>query len=46
MLDKYIELLNDKKFVSIITSGTAAIDNVKSRHNIIYNLFQEVLADD
>ncbi|MCI8983465.1 MAG: DUF262 domain-containing protein [Hungatella sp.] len=46
LLNKYIELLNDKKFVSIITSGTAAIDNVKSRHNIIYNLFQEVLADD
>lgn len=46
LLKKYIELLKDKKFVGIITSGTAAIDNVKSRHSIIYNLFQEVLADD
>lgn len=46
LLDKYKGLLYDKKFVSIITSGTAAIDNVKSRHIMIYNLFQEVLADD
>jgi len=46
LLEKYIELLKNEKFVSIITSGTAAIDNVKSRHNIIYGLFQEVLKDD
>lgn len=43
---KYKKLLKDKKFVDIITSGTAAIDNVTSRHNTIYKLFQEVLADD
>ncbi len=46
LLEKYKELLNDKKFVDMITSGTAAIDNVKDRHRIIYNLFQGVLADD
>lgn len=46
LLGKYIELLKNEKFVSIITSGTAAIDNVKSRHSMIYELFQEVLKDD
>lgn len=46
LLDKYIELLRDEKFVNIITSGTAAIDNVKGRHSIIHGLFQEVLNDD
>ena len=46
LLEKYIGLLNDKKFVNIITSGTAAVDNVKGRHNAIYKLFREVLADD
>lgn len=46
LLRKYIELLKNEKFVSIITSGTAAIDNVKGRHSIIYGLFQEVLKDD
>ena len=40
------KLLNDKKFVNIITSGTATIDNVKGRHNMIYKLFRKVLADD
>lgn len=46
LLNRYIELLKNKKFVESITSGTAAIDNVKGRHNTIYNLFQEVLSDD
>lgn len=46
LLKKYVDLLNDKKFVSIITSGTAAKDNVRERHTKIYKLFQEVLADD
>lgn len=46
LMEKYIALLKDKKFTGIITSGTAAIDNVKRRHSTIYQLFQEVLADD
>jgi len=46
LMEKYIELLNNKKFISIITSGTAAIDNVKKRHSTIYQLFHEVLEDD
>lgn len=46
LMDKYFELLKNKKFTSIITSGTAAIDNVRNRHSAIYNLFQEVLKDD
>lgn len=46
LLEKYIELLSDEKFVSIITSGTAAIDNVQRRHSAIYKLFQEVLVHD
>lgn len=46
LMGKYIALLKDKKFTGIITSGTAAIDNVKRRHSTIYQLFQEVLADD
>lgn len=46
LMEKYNELLMDKKFVSIITSGTAAIDNVKNRHSTIHKLFQEVLEYD
>ncbi len=46
LLEEYDQLLNDKKFVNIITSGTATIDNVKDRHNTIYKLFRKVLADD
>lgn len=46
LLEEYDKLLKDKKFVNIITSGTAAIDNVKSRHNTIYKIFRKVLADD
>ncbi len=40
---KYISLLNDKKFVDIITRGTATISSVKGRYDAIYKLFQEVL---
>lgn len=46
LFNKYIKLLKDTEFVKIITNGTAAIDNVKNRHNRISKLFQEVLADD
>lgn len=46
VMEKYIHLLKNKKFASIITSGTAAIDNVKYRHSEICKLFQEVLEDD
>lgn len=46
LLEEYDKLLKDKKFVNIITSGTAAIDNVKGRHNAIYKLFRKVLVDD
>lgn len=46
LLEKYIILLKDKKFVDIITSGTAAIVNVKGRYKAIHNLFQEVLIYD
>lgn len=46
LLEEYDKLLKDKKFVNIITSGTAAIDNVKGRHNTIYKIFRKVLADD
>lgn len=46
LLEEYDKLLKDKKFVNIITSGTAAIDNVKGRHNAIYKIFRKVLADD
>lgn len=40
---KYTALLKDKKFVDIITNGTAAIHNVEGRHNAIRKIFQEVL---
>lgn len=43
VMEKYIDLLKNKKFVNIITSGTAAIDNVKGRHSEICKLFQQVL---
>ena len=46
LLEEYDKLLKDKKFVNIITSGTAAIDNVKGRHNAIYKIFRKVLTDD
>ena len=46
VMEKYVHLLKNKKFASIITSGTAAIDNVKYRHSEICKLFQEVLEDD
>lgn len=46
VMEKYTALLKDKKFASIITSGTAAIDNVKKRHSEIGKLFQEVIEDD
>jgi hypothetical protein len=46
LMEKYVELLKDKKFTDIITSGTATIDNVKGRHSAIHKLFQEVLKDD
>lgn len=46
LLEKYIILLKDKKFVDIITSGTAAIVNVKGRYEAIHKLFQEVLVYD
>lgn len=40
---RYILLLNDQKFVEIITRGTATISNVKGRHDAIGHLFREVL---
>ena len=46
VLKKYIALLMDKKFTGMITSGTAAVDNVRNRHSVICKLFQEVLEDD
>ena len=46
LLKNYTELLDDGTFVDIITNGTAAIDNVRGRHERIYKLFQEVLAHD
>lgn len=46
LLEKYIILLKDKKFVDIITSGTAAIVNVKGRYEAIHKLFHEVLVYD
>lgn len=46
LLEKYNILLKDQKFVDIITSGTAAIINVKGRYKAIHKLFQEVLVND
>lgn len=46
LLENYTALLHDKKFAGIITSGTAAVDNVRGRHKTICTLFQEVLKDD
>lgn len=46
LLEKYIILLRDGKFVDIITRGTAAIINVKGRYEAIHKLFQEVLMYD
>ena len=46
LLEKYIILLRDDKFVDIITRGTAAIINVKGRYEAIHKLFQEVLMYD
>lgn len=46
LLVKYNILLKDQKFVDIITSGTAAIINVKGRYKAIHKLFQEVLVND
>lgn len=46
LLMKYTELLRDKKFVDIITSGTATISNVEGRYHAICKLFHGVLADD
>lgn len=46
LLKKYNILLKDPKFVDIITSGTAAIINVKGRYKAIHKLFQEVLIND
>lgn len=46
LLGKYKQLLSDKKFVDIITNGTAAINNVEGRYKAISKIFQEVLADD
>ncbi len=38
--------MKDKKFVDIITNGTAKILNVQDRYKKINEIFQEVLADD
>lgn len=46
LIAKYTALLSDKKFVDIITRGTAAINNVEGRYIEIYKIFQEVLEDD
>ena len=46
LIIKYTALLKDKKFVDIITRGTAAIINVKGRYEAIQKLFQEVLIYD
>lgn len=46
LIVRYTKLLENKKFVDIITSGTAAINNVKGRYRTIYKLFQGVLSDD
>lgn len=46
LLEKYNILLKDQKFIDIITSGTAAIINVKGRYKTIHKLFQEVLVND
>ena len=43
---RYKRLLKDKKFVDIITNGTAKILNVQDRYKKINEIFQEVLADD
>lgn len=43
---RYKRLLKDKKFVDIITNGTAKILNVQDRYKKINVIFQEVLADD
>lgn len=46
LLLNYMKLLRNKKFVDIITSGTATISNVEGRYHAIYELFQEELRDD
>ncbi len=46
LIIKYTALLKDKKFVDIITNGTAAINNVEGRHRAIRKIFQEVLMND
>ncbi|MCI9296878.1 MAG: DUF262 domain-containing protein [Lachnospiraceae bacterium] len=46
LMIKYTALLRDKKFVDIITNGTAAIHNVEGRHSAIHKIFQEVLVND
>ncbi len=46
LIEKYTALLADKKFVDIITRGTAAINNVEGRYQEIHKIFQEVLEDD
>lgn len=46
LIEKYTTLLLDKKFVDIITRGTAAINNVEGRYKAIHKIFQEVLEDD
>ena len=46
LLRVYTILLRDTEFIDIITNGTAKIQNVQSRHAKIYEVFQEVLADD
>ncbi len=46
LIEKYTKLLSDKKFVDIITRGTASINNVEGRYKAIHKIFQEVLEDD
>lgn len=46
LLNEYRKVLKDEKFLKIISNGTARIENVKERHNKIFNLFEGIIKND
>lgn len=44
LMTRYHDLLMDEKFIDIISMGTATIENVKRRHEVIGNLIKDVLS--
>ncbi len=44
--ERYEELLANTEFIAAISNGTARIENVRTRHNMIREMFRRIIEDD